>query len=499
MTPLTTPQRQHPLGILILAVRFVTKAVQQFWPAIVGLTVTNLDASLLIAIPLALSLMLGYATLYFLRFKFYTEEGAMIVRRGVIRKERLQIPVERIQALNLYQGPIQQAFGLTGLRVDTAGSAGNEVNLVAIRRADAEALRHWLSEADRLTEKESPHDAEEASDMHQADPHRGKEWIRLRTQDLFRVGIAQNHFRNGLFGLAVLASLTGGIESQIESWLTHIPPVVMGLLAAASFLLIIPGLVLMWMCGVLVSLVLTVIGQWKFTSEMGTEGVYLEGGLLKRNSVQIPFKKVHLTVWRSHWMQRALGFETVQIRQAQAGEHQTGVKAFIPAVLPEHREVLEKVLYPDLEGSTPWTLKPVRRLRWLIWLAAAAPAGLLFLSWSPQVAGWSCAVWVAFTGWTSWRRFQSMTMEVHMDTVVIEKGWFWRKRMLLKLSQLQGAEWKRHLFLERRGVGHLTFHTAAGGMEFRYLRREEGLRLLDFALNQAHLAQISNANNSFAA
>ena len=158
----------------------------------------------------------------------------------------------------------------------------------------------------------------------------------------------------------------------------------------------------------------------------------------------------------------------------------------LPAMEPTHRAILEAELYPDLDTPPVHTLKPVRRMRWILWAFAVLPAGLLWLSWGPWSAGTATALWVGFTGWTTARRFASLQLTVHEDTVVIEKGWFWRRRILLKMSQLQGVEWERKVFLERRSIGHLVFHTAAGARRFPYLRREEGEAIRDFALNQHH-------------
>ena len=57
------------------------------------------------------------------------------------------------------------------------------------------------------------------------------------------------------------------------------------------------------------------------------------------------------------------------------------------------------------------------------------------------------------------------------------------------MSQLQGVEWKRNALLERRKIGHLIFHTAAGGRSFDYVPRGAAEQVRDFALNQLHVAQ----------
>lgn len=487
------PARQHPLGVLILSVQFLIKGVQSFWPAIVGVSITQLDWMTLLLIPVGISLGVAWAILYYLRFTYWVEAESIIVQRGVIQRERLQVPFEKIQAINLFQGPIQQVFGLTGIQVDTAGSTGSEFKIVAMRKEAAESLRLMLAE--RGTRTEATHGGlEEAAEigergaMDAEGDYRGRTMVDLDLYRLMKVGLTQNHFRNGMLGLAVVSSLVGGLEHQMEAWLSGLPGPIAALLAVASVLLIVPGLILVLLAGVGVSVFTTVLRYFRFHSEIGKQGVYMESGLLRRNTFQIPFDKIHLTDWRSNWLQRSLGFETLRIRQAQAGQgaQGAGVRLAIPAMEPEHRAIVEEVLYPDMEDGTVYSGRPVGRLRWLLWLFAMLPSVIPFFVWSPWAAWTILACWFPFTGWTTYRRFQSLKLSVHGDAVVMRKGWFWRHRMILKMSQLQGVEWKRHILLERRGVGHLTFHTATGARRFSYLDRETGMKVRDWALNQLH-------------
>jgi putative membrane protein len=479
--------------VVILAIQFLIKGVQSFWPAIVGVSLTQLDWMTLLLIPFGISLGVAWAILYYLRFTYWVEEGSIIVERGVIQRERLQVPFQKIQAINLFQGPVQQVFGLTGIQVDTAGSSGSEFKIVAMRREAAESLRLMLAEQGAAPDGTRDPGKEamtvEAGPVDSSHAYRGRTMVDLDIARLVKVGLTQNHLRNGLLGLAVISSLVGGLEHQIESWLSGLPAPITALIAAATVLLIVPGFILMLLTGVGVSLVTTVLRYFGFHSEIGRQGVFMESGLLRRNTFQIPFDKIQLTDWRSNALQRALGFETLRIRQAQAGDAASGVgvRLAIPAMEPEHRATMEEVLYPDLDQGVVMTGRPVGRLRWLLWFAALLPGMAPFSFWSPWAAWTFMALWLPFTGWTTLKRYRSFHLTVYRDAVVLQKGWFWRQRVILKMSQLQGVEWKRHLLLERRGVGHLTFHTASGAKRFSYLDKQTGFRIRDWALNQLHV------------
>ena len=110
-------------------------------------------------------------------------------------------------------------------------------------------------------------------------------------------------------------------------------------------------------------------------------------GLLRRNTVQVPFERIHLTIWRSNWIRRKLGFETLEVRQAQAqSSSQGGLRVMLPAMEPQHRAILEGELYPDMDAAMPVIqVSPVRRLRWLLWLAALAPLAWVWSSISLPV------------------------------------------------------------------------------------------------------------------
>ena len=78
-------------------------------------------------------------------FKFHLTKEALVVHSGWIQKERMVIPFERIQAVHLHQSAWHQALGLCGLKVDTAGSGGSELDFAALNKHEALDLRALLT------------------------------------------------------------------------------------------------------------------------------------------------------------------------------------------------------------------------------------------------------------------------------------------------------------------------------------------------------------------
>lgn len=489
------PRRQHPLGVLILATQFLWRLGQQVWPILIGLSLgENFWRNASIGGAALLLLVGGFAILYYLRFKYSVEGDAMVVEKGVIRRERLQIPFERIQSIQLFQGPIQQMFGLTGLRVDTAGSSGAELQLVAIRMDAATALQAILRSRGGMdsaaTAAESAPSSEADKPENPEAAFTGTPLVSLSLSGLIKVGLSQNHLRNAFAGFALFTYLLGNRPEAIPAWIDSLPPLLAALVGMTLVLLIIPGILLFLISGVVMSIVSSFLRYFKLESSIGKDGLNIAMGLFKRNTYQVPFARIHLTVWRSNWIRRKLGFETLEVRQAQAQQATGALRISLPAMEQRHREVFEAAVYPDLKDSPCFKVVPARRLRWLLWLLSMSPSALFWVGWGPWMAGVATAIWGCLTFWTTSRRYGSLNLRVHGDAIAMEQGWFWRKRTLLRLAQIQGVEWQRHLLLERRAIGHLVFHTAAGARKFSYLHKAEGRAIMDFALNQHHARSI---------
>lgn len=69
----------------------------------------------------------------------------MLVQRGVLHREALDISFERIQNISIREPFYMRPFGLAVLAVDTAGSSGKEVSLGGVRKDVAEHIRHTIA------------------------------------------------------------------------------------------------------------------------------------------------------------------------------------------------------------------------------------------------------------------------------------------------------------------------------------------------------------------
>ena len=79
-----------------------------------------LGAGILVA--LLLGLLLTLPALRYKRYAWGYDDKRIVVKQGVIFRQRVVIPVCQIQDLHRTQGPLMMALGLSGVMISTAGS-----------------------------------------------------------------------------------------------------------------------------------------------------------------------------------------------------------------------------------------------------------------------------------------------------------------------------------------------------------------------------------------
>ena len=96
-----------------------------------------------VLIPFWVLLSRWYYAEYLRRISARLTSHALVIKKGVFFRKEATIPLDRITDVRLHDGPLMRHFGLRGLKVETAGqagqAAGSEGDLVGV--VDAADLR----------------------------------------------------------------------------------------------------------------------------------------------------------------------------------------------------------------------------------------------------------------------------------------------------------------------------------------------------------------------
>ena len=100
-------------------------------------------------IPVAILVIVVIAVLRYWFFRFRITEDRILIRQGVLKKTALDLPLDRIQAVNVERSLTDRMLGLVKVSVDTAGSGAVEAVIPAVKGAFADRVRAQVAAARR--------------------------------------------------------------------------------------------------------------------------------------------------------------------------------------------------------------------------------------------------------------------------------------------------------------------------------------------------------------
>lgn len=98
----------------------------------------------IILLPLWAIVGTWWANRYFNSLKLHLSDRNVVIKKGIWFRQELTIPIDKIQDISVREGPLLSAFGLLGLRIETAGQSNSttgksEADLIGL--IDARAVR----------------------------------------------------------------------------------------------------------------------------------------------------------------------------------------------------------------------------------------------------------------------------------------------------------------------------------------------------------------------
>ena len=367
--------RLHPLGILLTAIKVIKDLALPLLALLASQVLRQSLAPWTITLAVALALaILVMGALSWYRFTYSTGDGILLVEHGVLVRNKIVIPRERIQSVDFNQGVLQRLFSLVSVQVETAGGKKPEVVLTAVARREALELRQMLMPTT-------------APDDHRPQAKPGQH------QDL-PVGYLL------LFGLTsgsglgvVLAVFSGlwatlddiGLESKVIEYYQWF--VEHGSMVALIALL----LVFLWLLAV-VGMVLK-YGGFRLTRT--GDRIQMVYGLLHRRQVSLPVRRIQALRLTEGMLRQPWGLVTLQVESAGYGQKSAEKALLWPLIrqkdLPRFlQEFLPEFMSPIDDGAIGTV--PLRRLpprtrgRYVMRaLLPSAPVAALLILWLYQV------------------------------------------------------------------------------------------------------------------
>jgi len=456
---LSTPRKQSPVAILLILYKFFMLVVKNAFPILLLIyfkpnrSGDNFETYIVMAVSL-LSAALSIAAYY--KFQYYIQGNEIIINKGILKKINLNVPFDRIQAINTNQSLIHRIFNVASIEIDTAGSKNSEIKIDAINFETAEALKTYiLSEKEKITKEVGVEN--EASEI----KFEEKTLLQLDIPALLKVGFSQNHLQSFLIIAFFFLGLTQYADILLDKKeFSDIEDNIASIFQSFVFI-IIP---IMIVATLLLSLFRTVLKYYNLIFQETSKGYRLISGLFTRNEKQASLQKIQLVGWHTNPLKKLFGMFQLNLSQAFSSSMVRRQTMQIPGIYPEQLERVCSSYFPN--NKEDYVIHPVS--------ARLMIRTFSFIS--------------VFLGAMILVKVSNLIPEFSWS--MLRRGFIRTSYLLLKWEKIQGLRSRQSIFQKRRSLSDLHIFTAAGVVKIPYLKEEIIEDLRDYLLYYVESSKI---------
>jgi putative membrane protein len=466
-----TERRLHPFSWLFV---LLTQLRQMALPLVALLVFARGDRWELLGLVSAVGISL-YSLVYSFGFRYRLGRDELVVREGVLGRTERHIAYARIQNIVQQRNPLHRWFGVTELRLESAGGARPEAVMTVITVAEAARIEAVLRGHRPGTDTASPVPA--------AQP-----LLELAPDEVVRLGLVTNR---GLVVVGAIVALvmqfdpgdarlvrraTRGLGDLVDAF----TPSVEALAAAVLLLLALATLLKAF------SVAVTLVGYHGFRLWRDGERLRTETGLLTRRAASARRDKIQRVHVGETWLSRRLHRQWLSCDVAAGvqaiNESDTSrLRWLVPIGSPDTvARVLADVAPGVSLGTRQW-----RRLHPRAWRRRFVGA---MLRWTVATAAvstvlgrWAALVWVGAIAWAwfearGWARFAGYSLDD--EVLAVRAGWHARAWTLARVARGQVVVLRQSPFDRRHGMARVGLDTAGASatglrLEVPYLAEGE--------------------------
>lgn len=483
------PRRQSARGLVLIFIKEGRRMVKIFWPIILPLVfnkgLDNKFLWFLLLLILSLILLSVHAFLYYRNFKFFIKDDQFILKKGYLNRTTLSIPLTGIQNVKTNQSVLQQALEVMSVKVDTAGTADEELTIHALDSKLAVQLARALS-AHIENQAEKDTGSAKISDQE-------LEILHLSNRDLLKIGISQNHLKTLVLlfflGLQFYYQMEDYFEEKAKEYSTDL----LLFLNHSSYTLLLAMAIGFLFLAILYSMIRTLILYYDLRFLKLKDTYRIVSGLLNRKNLLIPFHKIQQFNWETGPIKRLFGLYQINIRQATSQAVSRNQLIEIPGCLTDHLDQIRQDLFgPDMLSQQPKisSSKIYFRRNWLLggWIPSVLFGLLGFSFWEFAVIA---GLWLIFSFWYSWHKWKKSYFFLNNHQIRVSSGAISHKYQQMEFHKVQHLEFRQSIFLKRHQVGSLRIGNSSGSIRIPFIDANLARILHDYLLFYAETSSKS--------
>lgn len=482
------PQRQSPAGLGLMFFKVLKGFFNVFLPLIVVYFFKKgraSDAYEWVFAGLGVFVLVR-AILEFLFYRFHIAEGELVIKSGILRKQTVSLPLEKIQGVQLEQNIYHKALGITRMGFDSAGTEKTEVKIDAIGLEKAAALKAFILERAATEE-------DETASVNIAAPYEydEKKIIQLGFADLLKLSFSANHIEAFFILLGFLFSLLQQARDVVEDQIEALATEASGYLVAGSVSLFVFLFLLTLIVSIVFSVLRTFLTYFNFFISSREKGFRIYGGLIQVREKLVPYRKIQYISWKANFVRRKIGIWMLQfhsigsdaVKENQQVKTPVTQDSFLPALLEKYHPELDQ---NTVNGNGISRLYAIRRTLFTGLLPAIVLCGASVYWWGLHAIWWLLLVPVVYAHtrvFTSRFRFF-----LEAEAIQLRKGVWGTHNALLRWDKIQKVSLRESMYQQKKHLATLVLHTAGGVVTLPYIKKQEAVQLMNYALFKAEIS-----------
>lgn len=478
------PTRQSYTAIVLIMYKLYKSVGKQFGFVLIFFVIGGPSKKIgfLTYVLAALAIFVSiYSIIAFFKYYFFIKGDKLIVHRGVFKKINLEIPFDRIQSINYEQNVLHRLFGVVKLDMDTAGSSIDEVQLHALDKDIAKALRGHI-----LSNKQSVATVEGESETIQE--QKTQTIFKLSFLQLLKVGITANHIRSGgliiIFFLYMYENLED-VGLDVVNWLEQYTPMAEAMFK--SFFFILFFVTVFFVASFIFSMIRTVLKYFNLTMDRMGDGFVVESGLLSRKQFAAKDTKIQTLRWSQNLLQQFAKIYLIVFQQASSVEVSTKKSLVVAGLDSENIDQTLSYVFKqkkselnDIEWKGVDVYFLVKKIyRWTI-LCLILLSALYFLderSWYLYVFAF-----YLFGLLNAYLKFKKKKYGLSKNILGVQGGTFGNWTAAMEQFKVQSISILSTPFQRRRGLASITINTASNTLRIPDIDKNEAEMMKDYFL-----------------
>lgn len=403
------------------------------------------------------------AMLYWRRFEYRVGTSEIRIDSGILSRRHRSIPFDRIQDVDIKQGPLARALGIAQVKFETGGGSSGPKSEEGVLQAITVERAHEIRKLVRSRRTGDPQPIAEQSAEQQ--PVFAMDLKRLLIAGVFNFSLA---VFAGLLGVTQTFGDALGFDPLSEKFWRNVlaasAPLQEFALAHRA-IVVAAGSVLLIVLGAATGVIRTTLRDYGFRVDGTETGLRRRRGLLTRTDVTLPLRRTQAAVISTGPVREAFDWKELSLRSLASDEG--GRHAHLLAPLAHDREIdhiLVGLGWRPIPADPQWH----HVSRAYVWVFALALSPLLLplavqllLVWPAALVLGSVLLVATALRWLAWFR---TAYAVHGDRVLVRTGWWRRKLLVLPFERIQSADITENFVSRWFGTASLRLAVAGGSV-----------------------------------